>query len=167
MGLTSTPSAPSTVFPNAVTPEALVPMTTGLPRRSAIARCGLSPRTMNMPGEEYIAATMRSARVGLGERGARDLAGDEREVELARLEQRHVLGRALGIARLDSHARLLRVHHLGERVAVERKTAARRCGSQNQNDEGLFHWTNAGAFGILAFCSMSWLIQSCVPVCCA
>ena len=49
----------------AVTPEACVPITTVLPRRSEIERYGLSPRTMSMPGEEYIAATMRSFVSGL------------------------------------------------------------------------------------------------------
>jgi hypothetical protein len=60
IGFTSICSASSTVRPSCVTPDACVPMTTGFPRRSEIVRCGLSPRTMNIPGEEYIAATTRS-----------------------------------------------------------------------------------------------------------
>jgi hypothetical protein len=60
IGFTSICNASTTLRPSCVTPDAWVPMTTGLPRRSAIARCGLSPRTMNMPGEEYIAAMTRS-----------------------------------------------------------------------------------------------------------
>ena len=65
MGFTSISRLWRTVLPRAVTPEACVPITTLLPRRSEMERCGLSPRTMNMPGEEYIAATMRSGVPGL------------------------------------------------------------------------------------------------------
>jgi hypothetical protein len=61
--------------PKTVIPEPWVPSTTGLPFRSEIDLTGLSARTMNMPGEEYIAATMRSSVPG-GERGARELARD-------------------------------------------------------------------------------------------
>ena len=78
-------------------------------------------------------------RVGFRQRAARDLSGDEREVELARLEKRHVLARALGVPGLDANARLLRVHHLRERRAVERKPAARRGGSEDEREHELGH----------------------------
>ena len=91
---------------------------------------------MNMPGEEYIAATMRSCVSGFAMIAARELAGDQAEVELARLEQRHVLGAALGVARLDAQARLLRVQHFGEGGAVHRETAARGGGAEDQAEGG-------------------------------
>ena len=78
-------------------------------------------------------------RVGLGERRGGDLARDEREVELVGFEQRHVLGAALGVARLDAQLRLLRVDHRGEGVAVNRETAARRGGSEDQRENQIHY----------------------------
>ena len=67
-------------------------------------RAVLSPRTANMPAVEYIAAMIftfgarpADAFKGLVER----LAGAQRDVERALLQQRNVLGRALGVAGLD------------------------------------------------------------------
>src|SRR5258707_842253 len=68
--------------------------------------------------------------------------GDQREVELVRLEQRHVLGAALGIACLDAKARLLRVDDLGKGVAEHREAAAGGRGTQDQHEDQL-HLTAA------------------------
>ena len=65
---------------------------------------GLSARTTNMPGVEYIAVMiLRFGRraADAGEGLVRHLALHERDVEPALLEQRHVLGAALGVVRLD------------------------------------------------------------------
>ena len=56
----------------------------------------------------------------------RGLACDQRDVELALLEQRDILVAALGVARLDRQRRIGRVHDLGEGIAIERKAAAWR-----------------------------------------
>ena len=66
------------------------------------------------------------------------LARDGRDIDLAFLQQRNVLVAALGVARLDRQRRIGRIHDLGERIAVERKAAARRRGGET--DAGLAGW---------------------------
>ena len=66
-----------------------------------------------------------------GERLVGGLAGHQRNVERVGFEQRDVLGRALGIARLNRERRVGRVDHRNDRVAVKRKPAARRRGAKH------------------------------------
>src|SRR2546421_198704 len=70
-----------------------------------------------------------------GERLVDDLALDEGEVELPCREERHVLGAALRVARLDRERRVDRVDRLGDGGAVDGEPAARRRGPQD-DDEG-------------------------------
>src|SRR2546430_3466879 len=70
-----------------------------------------------------------------GERLVDDLALEEGEVELPRREERHVLGAALRVARLDRERRVDRVDRLGNGGAVDGEPAARRRGPQD-DDEG-------------------------------
>src|SRR5204863_5258959 len=72
----------------------------------------------------------------------RDLAGDEGEVELARLQERNVLAASLGIARLHLKQGILPVDHFGERVAVEREAATRGGGAEDEHDRNLLRWRN-------------------------
>src|SRR6185369_94840 len=71
-------------------------------------------------------------RARLRPRGARKLARDQAELDLAGLEARHVLRAALGVLRRAAQRRLLRVHHLGEGGAEYRKAAARRGGGEDE-----------------------------------
>ena len=99
---------------------------------------GLSARTTNMPGLEYIAVRIfrRVARPPDAHEGfVGRLARDQRDIELAGLQQRNVLVAALGVARLDRERRIGRVHDLGKGIAVERKAAARR--RRPETDRGL------------------------------
>ena len=94
---------------------------------------GLSARTTNMPGLEYIAVRIFSgvARPSDAHEGfVGGLAGDQRDIELAGFQQRNVLVAALGVARLDRQRRVGCVHRLGKGIAIEREAAARRGGPQ-------------------------------------
>jgi hypothetical protein len=73
------------------------------------------------------------------ERLVRGLTLHQREVELAGLEQRHVLGAALGVARLDRDRGIGLVHALDERGAVDRKAAARRGGAEREIERLVAH----------------------------
>ena len=65
------------------------------------------------------------------------LARNQRDIEVARFQERNVLVAALGIARLNRKRRIGRVHDFGKGVAVERKAAAGRRGPQT--DRGLWN----------------------------
>ncbi len=56
----------------------------------------------------------------------RRLSRDQRDIEIACLQQRNVLVAAFGVARFDRKARVGRIHHLGKGIAVEREAAAGR-----------------------------------------
>src|SRR5438552_8165023 len=143
MGWTLISKLSRTVLPRAVMPEAWVPSTTGWPFRSDAA-VGTVAAHDEHAGRGIHRRDDAQRRAWPGERGRRDLPRHQGDVEPARLEQRHVLGAALGVARLDAQQRLLRVHHLGEGLAVERKAAARRRGAQNQGQDHRAHSTYAG-----------------------
>ncbi len=66
-----------------------------------------------------------------GERLVGDLALHQRDVELALFQERHVLGAALGVARLDCERGIGRVYDLGEHAAEQRKPAARGRGAEH------------------------------------
>src|SRR6185295_2546126 len=65
-----------------------------------------------------------------GERLVRDLALHQREIERARLEQRHVLGAALGVAGPHLEGGIHLVDGGGHRLAVDRESAARGGGAE-------------------------------------
>ena len=65
------------------------------------------------------------------ERLVSDLALDERDVEPPGLEQRHVLGAALGVALLDRKGGIDLVNRVGHRRTVDGKSAAGRRGAQD------------------------------------
>ena len=67
------------------------------------------------------------------ERLVRHLALHQRNVELAGLEQRHVLGAALGVLRLDLEGRVHLVDGGGDRIAVDGKAAAGRGGAERHD----------------------------------
>ena len=90
-----------------------------------------------MPGVVYMAARI-SRRAGgrpdARERLVGDLALDQRQVELARLEERDVLRRALRIARLHFERRVDPVDGLGHGLAVDGEAAAGRRCSERDHD---------------------------------
>ena len=63
-----------------------------------------------------------------------DLALHERQVHLVLLEQRHVLGAALRVARLDRERRIDLAHGGDDGVAVDGKAAAGRGGGEGQRE---------------------------------
>ncbi len=65
-----------------------------------------------------------------GERLVRDLALHQREIERARLEQRHVLGAALGVAGPHLEGGIHLVDGGGYRLAIDRESAARGGGAE-------------------------------------
>jgi hypothetical protein len=86
------------------------------------------PRTRIHGGED---SQRRARPADASERLVGGLAGDQRDVELSRFEQRDVLAAPLGVAWLDVERGLDRVDHLGDDAAVERKAAARGGGTED------------------------------------
>ena len=91
-----------------------------------------------MPGVVYIAVKIRSllgARpTPAGQRLVGNLTLDQREVELARLEERHVFRRALGVAGAHLEGGIDLVDDLGEGVAVDGKASARGGRAESDHD---------------------------------
>src|SRR3974390_2722201 len=58
------------------------------------------------------------------------LAGDQRDIELTRFQERNVLGGALGVARLNQKRMVSRVHGRRKGVPIEREAPTRRCRAQ-------------------------------------
>jgi hypothetical protein len=91
---------------------------------------GLSARTTNIPGLEYIAVRIlrlvRGRPPDSGEGFIGRFSGGQRDVDLACFQQRDILGAALGVARFDRKRRIRLVQNFRKGIAVERKTAARR-----------------------------------------
>ena len=65
-----------------------------------------------------------------------DLALDEGDVELPRLEEWHVLRAAFGVARLDRERRVDLVDRLGDRGPVDGEPTTRRRGPQDDDEGG-------------------------------
>ncbi len=83
----------------------------------------------------YMAARMRKSAGGRPmpfSASMRRLALHEAEVDPAGLQQRYVLGAALGVLRPDLQRRLELVDGFGERLPVDRKAAARGCRAERR-----------------------------------
>ena len=84
-----------------------------------------------------------------------DLALHEGEVEGARLEQRDVLGAALGVAGRDGERRIDLVQGRRHRVAVDREAAAGRGGAEDDA-----HFFAARAMAAILSAKFTWLSSS-------